>query len=180
MTDLERDDFIPLGKISKPHGIRGEVKIYPYSGSPEQFVDAYKHVYMAVDKQGPLVEQTIERARIQGKLVLAKFANCSDRAAAEHIVGLEVFVHKNNLPELGENEFYLHELVGKEIVDTSGTLLGVSNRILTTSGRDLLIVQNRGRKYMVPIVGDFIQSIDNKRVVLDLPPGLLDINNQAG
>ncbi len=180
MSDLERDDFIPLGKISKPHGIRGEVKIYPYSGSPEQFVDAYKHIYMAVDEQGPLVELTIERSRIQGKLVLAKFKNYSDRAAAEHIVGREVFVHKNNLPDLSEDEFYLHELVGKELVDTSGATLGVSNWILTTSGQDLLIVQNRGREYMVPIVGDFIQSIDNKKIVVDLPPGLLDINNQAG
>ena len=177
MADLERDDLIPLGKISKPHGIRGEVKIYPYSGSPEQFVAAYRHVYMTVDSQGPLIEQTIERARVQGKLVLVKFEDCTDRTAAEHIVGREVFVHKNDLPELGEEEFYLHQLEGKELVDTSGAFLGVSSRILTSGGQDLLIVNNHGREYMVPIAGDFIQSIDNDRVVLDLPPGLLDIND---
>ncbi|HHL33498.1 MAG TPA: 16S rRNA processing protein RimM [Desulfobulbaceae bacterium] len=177
MADLTGDDFVPLGKITKPHGIRGEVKIYPYSGSPEQFVGAYGHVHIAADDQGPLIEQTIERARIQGKQVLAKFTNCSDRAAAEHIVGREVFVRKDNLPELDENEFYLHELEGKELVDVSGAFLGISSRILTTGGQDLLIVQNKGREFMVPIVGAFIQSIDNDRVVLDLPPGLLDIND---
>jgi len=177
MTGLERDDFILLGKITKPHGIRGEVKIYPYSGSPEQFVQAYQHVYMAAGNRDSLIEQKIERARIQGKQVLVKFANCADRTAAEHIVGLEVFVHKDHLPELGEDEFYLHELEGKKLVDGSGAFLGVSSRIMTTGGHDLLIVRNRGREYMVPIVGAFIQSIDHDQVVLDLPPGLLDIND---
>jgi len=177
MADLERDDFIPLGKITKPHGIRGEVKIYPYSGNPEQFVGAYRHVYMAAGNQGPLIEQTIERARVQGKQVLAKFKNCLDRTAAEHFVGREVFVQKDNLPEIGEDEFYLHELEGKELVDISGAFLGISSHILTSGGQDLLIVHNQGREYMVPVVGEFIKFIDTDRVVLDLPPGLLDIND---
>lgn len=177
MVDRAGGDFIPLGKISKPHGIRGEVKIYPYSGSPQQFVSAYNHVYMGGGDQGQLIEQRIERARVQGKQVLVKFAGCGDRTAAERMAGREVFVHKDDLPEPGGDEFYLHQLVGKDLVDPAGALLGVANRIMTSGGQDLLIVNSHGREFMVPVVGAFIQSIDDDRVVLDLPPGLLDIND---
>ena len=177
MVDREGDDFIPLGKISKAHGIRGEVKIYPYSGSPEQFVSAYNHVYMAGTDADQLIELGIERSRIQGKQVLVKFVDCGDRTTAEQMAGKEVFVHKDDLPEPGRDEFYLHQLVGKDLVDPAGELLGVSSRILTSGGQDLLIVNSRGREFMVPVVGAFIKSIEQDRVVLDLPPGLLDIND---
>ncbi len=177
MVDRKGDDFIPLGKISKPHGIRGEVKIYPYSGSPEQFVSAYNHVYMAGPGPARLIEQRIERARVQGKQVLVKFVDCGDRTTAEQMAGKEVFVHKDDLPEPGRDEFYLHQLVGKDLVDPAGSFLGVANRVMTSGGQDLLIVNSHGREFMVPVVGAFIQSIDEDRVVLDLPPGLLEIND---
>jgi len=171
------DEYILLGKITKPHGIRGEVKIYPYSGNAEQFVASYTSVYLASDGEAAPVEYTIERSRVQGRQVLVCFKNCTDRNTAEKLTGREVYVLKGDLPELDEKEFYLHQLEGKRIVDKEGTALGVSRRILTGGGQDILIIDNQGREYMVPIVGAFIRHIGGKEVVLDLPPGLLDIND---
>lgn len=176
MTGRAQDDFILVGKISKPHGIGGEVKIFPYSGNPAEFVADYNRLYLSAGNKEPLVAYTIEKARVHGKQILVRLNNCRDRTAAENISGQEVYVPVEDLPELHEDEFYLHQLENKQLVDESGDSLGVSSRILVTDGQDLLIVQHQGKEYMVPIVGTFIKAIDDDKVVVELPPGLIDIN----
>lgn len=169
-------ELIPVGKVSKAHGIRGEIKIYPYSGDPEQFSSSYQRIFLSGDKDRMPVSYDVERSRVQGRQVLLKLENCSTRTEAESLTGQQVYVPVNDLPKLGENEFYLHELEGRQLVDTAGTLLGYATRVIETSGHDLLVVQQEGKEYLVPVVGDFIVNIEKDRVVLDLPPGLLEIN----
>lgn len=176
MTGGKKDDFILLGKVSKAHGIRGEVKIYPYSGYPEQFAATYRHLYLSTDKESSPVRYEVEHARVQGKQVLVKFESCPDRATAEQFAGFPVYARAEDLTEPTEGEFYLHELEDKEVVDELGNMLGFSSRILSAGAQDLLVVQHEGKEYMVPIVGDFIVAIEKERVVLDLPPGLMEIN----
>ncbi|HHD56415.1 MAG TPA: 16S rRNA processing protein RimM, partial [Desulfobulbaceae bacterium] len=172
----KKDDFILLGKVSKAHGIRGEVKIYPYSGHPEQFAAVYRRLYLAMDKESPPVLYEVEHSRVQGKQVLIKLANCLDRTAAEQLAGFLVYAQSQDLPKLSKEEFYLHELEGKELMDTAGNVLGFSSHIITAGAQDLLLVRHGDKEYMVPIVRDFIVAIEKERVVLDLPPGLMEIN----
>jgi len=172
----KKDEFILLGKISKAHGIRGEVKIFPYSGHPEQFAAAYRRLYLAADKESSPALYEVEHSRVQGKQVLVKLADCPDRTAAEQLAGFFVYAQSQDLPKLSKEEFYLRELEGKELIDTAGNRIGFSSHIIAAGAQDLLIVRHGGKEYMVPIVRDFIVAIEKKRVVLDLPPGLMEIN----
>ncbi|MCF6187145.1 MAG: ribosome maturation factor RimM [Desulfobulbaceae bacterium] len=170
------EELVLVGKVSKAHGIRGEIKVYPYSGNPEQFAAAYHSILLSSDAESVPVACVVEKARVQGKQVLLKLENCSDRTAAELLVGQLVYVPEEDLPELAEDEFYLQELQGKEVVDISGNLLGRSSHIIDTGAQDLLVILRAGKEYLIPVVGDFIVAIEEERVVLDLPPGLMEIN----
>jgi len=172
----KKDDFILLGNVSKAHGIRGEVKIYPYSDHPEQFASAYRHLYLSADKENTPVRYEVKQSRVQGRQILVLFENCGDRTSAEQLAGFLVYAMAEDLPELSAGEFYLHELEGKEMVDESGNVLGFSSHILHAGAQDILVVRHTGKEYMIPVVRDFIVAVDRERVVVDLPPGLMDIN----
>lgn len=167
-------DFILLGKITKPHGIRGEVKIHPYSGQPENFLD-YRKIYLS----GPDQERapyTIERARAQGKTVVLKLSGCEDRSAAEVLADHEVWLERDDLPELQEDEYYWADLENREVRTEDGLELGRVTGILDTGAHDILSVTGRGHEYLIPIREEFVVRIDDHEVVLRLPPGLLEIN----
>jgi len=176
MADTSAGELIVVGKVSKPHGIRGELKIYPYSGQPDFFAASYRRLFLQCGSGQDPVEFTVERSRVQGKQVLVALRECRDRNMAETLAGCEVHVARDDLPPLEENEFYLHELVGKQLVDQDGRRLGVGKRIMATGAQDQLVVEQDGRRFLVPIVGDFIVAVEDDRVVLDLPPGLMEIN----
>ncbi len=177
MRRSAENDVIAVGKVSKPHGIRGELKIYPYSGQPEQFAASYEQLYLQCDGQlESLSCYTVERARVQGKQVLVALKECRDRTKAESLAGCEVYVAREDLPPLDEQEYYLHELIDKQLVDQDGSTLGTGKRIMTAGAQDQLVVEQDGREYLVPIVSAFIVGVEEDRVVLDLPPGLVELN----
>jgi 16S rRNA processing protein RimM len=176
MADNELEGLILVGKVSKAHGIRGEIKVYPYSGNPEQFAKSYRQLYLTADASASPQAYTVEQARVQGGQVLLKLESCSDRTFAETLKEYQVYAHSDNLPELDDDEFYLRTLEGKKMVDTSGKVLGTCSHFIDTGGQDLLVMEQNGKEYLIPVAGEFIVEIGEKQVVLDLPPGLLEIN----
>jgi 16S rRNA processing protein RimM len=170
-------DFILLGKVTKPHGIRGEVKVYPYSEQPENFL-AYRKVFVASGSGDEWIPYSIEKSRVQGKLVLLKLSGCSTRNAAEELVGMEIQLHRDELPEPADNEYYWLDFEGKQAVTDKGRILGRVTGIITTGAHDILAVSGDRQEYLIPVQESFIVRYDKNRVVLSLPPGLLDINKK--
>jgi len=167
--------YILLGKVAKPHGIRGEIKIYPYSGQPENFYD-YHEVFLLRDTGCDLIAYNVEKCRVQGKFVLLKLTGCSARKDAELLVGSEIWLRRRDLPELGGAEYYWLELEGKQAITEDGRLLGKITGIYGTGAHDIISVTGHGREYLIPIHEEFIVRLDKSEVILKLPPGLLDIN----
>ncbi len=170
--------FILIGKITKPHGLRGEVKIFPFSGDPDSFIAHYPSLHLARDEQETknFLSSRVEKARVQGKQVIVRLDLCADRNRAEQFAGFFVFVQECDLPKLPDDEFYLYELIGKQIIDTNGNLIGIVDRILEAGSQELLVLNCQGREVLIPPVSDFIVTMEEDRIIVDLPPGLLDIN----
>lgn len=169
--------FILLGRITKPHGIRGEVKVYPFSGEPQTFLQ-YGEILLAPENSEERVPYKIDNARVQGRHVLVQFDGCVSRTDAENLVGRMIWLDRRDLPEPGEDEFYLADLEGKKIVTREGKELGEVSGVLATPGQDILAVTGTGAEYLVPVHRSYFVSIGEDQVVLDLPPGLLDINRK--
>jgi 16S rRNA processing protein RimM len=179
MTSAGTDtgDFVLLGKVTKPHGIRGEVKVYPYSGQPENFLN-YREVFFALSEDDNWIPYTIEKSRVQGNQVLLKLKNCTTRSGAEELVGREIWLDRQDLPELEDDEYYWFDFVGKGVVTDDGNELGKVTGVLETGAHGILVVTDKNQEYLIPVINTFIVRVDDKEVVLKLPTGLLEINRK--
>jgi len=174
VEDLE--DFVPLGRITKAHSIRGEIKVFPFSGSPETMLHYSELLLVSKDCATPTTYR-IERARVQKNAVLLRLEGCNDRNAAEDLVRSQVYVHKDALPEPDPDEFYLRDLEGKLLKTTEGQAVGRITGFLANSAQDLLCVQGDEEEYLIPLIPEFLHAVDEDEVTVSLPPGLLEINS---
>ncbi len=168
-------DLVLLGKVTKPHGIRGEIKVYPLSGVPENFLQ-YSQVLLAPDEETVPRPYTIKRARVQKNTVLLQLEECLTRNQAEELVHFLLYLYEDDLPEPDPGEFYLRDLEGKQVVTQQGEILGTVQGILQQGVQDIARVTNGRKEYLIPLVPEFFVALDDNQVTVSLPPGLLDIN----
>ncbi len=172
----EPDGFVVAGVVLKAHGLRGEVKVRPFTQSLDSLT-RYRQVYLGGKEAAALTPQTCELARVSGASVILRLAGCTDRDGAERLVNQLVWLSVADLPPVGEGEYYLHTLVGKRAETTDGQVLGTVTAIIGTGGQDILVIRNGADEVLAPAVREFVREIGEERVVLDLPPGLLEIND---
>lgn len=172
----QEDHYVLLAKIVKPHGVRGELKVLPFTASP-QGLENYARLFLSADEGASFVAVTPLKIRSQGKFVLLQLKECLDRTMAESLTGRGIWVDAAQLPSIAEDEFYLHALEGKEVSTDDGQVLGVVTRVLIGGAQDLLTVQGHDKEYLIPLVPEFMVKQEAQQIVLSLPPGLLEINN---
>ena len=174
-------DEVVVGRIGRPHGIRGEVSVELWTDEPERrFADGAVLLARA-PAGGPVPShRTLAVAATrwhQGRL-LVRFAELVDRTAAEGARGLDLFtrVAPDERPEDPE-EFYDHQLIGLSVVTTDGAGVGVVSEVMHSGAQDLLVVRREGREdALVPFVSALVPEVDLERrqlVVADRP-GLLE------
>ncbi|WP_139981976.1 ribosome maturation factor RimM [Nocardioides litoris] len=174
MEELE----VVVGRIGKPHGIRGEVTVDVRSDEPDRrYADGA--VLRAEAPRGSAFAHralTVDRTRWHQQTLLVTFAELTDRTAAEGARGvvLHAMVAADETPEDPE-EFYDHQLVGLTVHDVDGTLLGEVTG-LVHGAQDLLQVRSvDGRDTLVPFVAALVPEVDvaGGRVVVADRPGLV-------
>lgn len=168
-----------VGRIGKPHGIRGEVTVDVRTDEPDRrFADG---AVLAAEPprgaSGVPARFTVTRTRWHQGVLLARFDEITDRNAAEAARGtlLRVQVAADERPEDPE-EFYDHQLVGLAVVDTDGTALGTLTKVVHGAAQDLLTVRTPdGRDALVPFVAALVPEVDlaGGRVVVADRPGLV-------
>ena len=161
---------VEIGMITAPLGIKGEVKVKSYAEDPSRFRKIrniglkLKHI----SGKESLTEYEIERARIQGGMVVLKLAGVDDRDAAELLRQAEVYMDSDDLEELPEGEHYIRDLLGLDVVSfDTGEKLGILSDVLTDRPQDIFVVRKEdGSEFMVPSVPEFIRDIDEKKGVI--------------
>ena len=173
------DDFVKVGEIVKPHGIRGEVKVYSYSGQPENF-KLYKSIVLQEREGSRKAIYEVLRSRPQGKLAILQLEGVISREAAEALQGSTLWLKKTDFPELASGEYYWHQLIGLQVCTESGRELGKVAGLFTTGAHDVLVVKGEGREYLIPVKEEMIKEIDEPKGRLSItpPPGLLEVNEE--
>ena len=165
----ERRERREVGRIVKAHGIKGEVSVDPISPLAERFAPGV--VLHAGDRTFVVVTARPH----QGRLLIG-FEGIVDRTTAEGLRG--TVLTADPLPgedddgdgRLGDDEVWVHDLVGAEVVDTAGVVLGRCTAVVENPASDLLELESGA---LIPLV--FHVEHGDGRVVVDPPPGLLDL-----
>ena len=169
--------LLVVGRIIRPHGIRGEVAVEVRTDDPELRFVPGSVLQTDPEQAGPL---TVSAARHHSGRLLVTFAGIEDRGQADPLRGTLLLVDSAGLadPEDPE-EFRDHQLIGLAAVTTTGEHVGVVADVLH-HGQDLLVVAGEGRRrgadMLVPFVAAIVPAVDIAagRLVIDPPPGLLD------
>ena len=162
MADTE---FFTIGHIVAPHGVRGDVRIYPDTDFPERFLEM-KYAYI----DG--VKYAVKEARFHKRVVLVKFDGIDDRNGAASLVKKEIQIPRMELMPLAEGQYYIFDIIGCSVFDKNGNLLGEVTDILRTGSNDVYVVTGEdGNEVLLAVIPDVILSVDvgAKKIIADPP-----------
>jgi len=168
---------IILGEIVKPHGIKGAVKVKSHAESPEIFL-ASSHLKLR-RKDGTRRDVTVTRGGDMGNRLILKLDGIDSREDAETLIGFSIVIDTDDLPATEEDEYYWHDLIDMEVLDSKGRRYGYIKRILPTGSNDVYIaIDDEGRETLIPATHDAVLdvSITQKRMIID-PTALSDDTN---
>ena len=177
---FSEQDWLLVGEIVSPQGLKGKIRINPKSDFPERFTKPGPR-WIQNKSEEPLEIQLINGNKIPGKSIyVVAFDGINNRDLAESLVGYKLLVPINNRPKLDSNEFHLLDLIGLEVKleEKSNSLGTVKN--LMRAGNDLLEIQTtEGKKVLIPFVKEIVPNVYLSKgwIQLTPPPGLLDIEN---
>lgn len=134
---LEQHKRITMGRIGRPYGIKGWVKLISYTDPQDNILD-FRHLYGRI--AGSWKEIEMDEAKPHGKGLIAHFAGYDDPDVVRELTGVELAVSVDDLPQLDPEDFYWYELTGMRVVTTAGQTLGLVSKLLETGANDVLVV----------------------------------------
>jgi 16S rRNA processing protein RimM len=162
-------EFLIVGHILAPWGIKGEVKVEVVTDFPERFAPR-KVVYLN-NRQ-----LEIESCRPHKQHLVVKLATIDSVDDAEKLRGQDLTIPRSELYHLPEGQYYAFQLIGLDVVTTEGKRVGRISDIMTTASNDVYIVEGKKGEILIPAIEDVVKSIDLKkgRMVIEAIKGLLD------
>lgn len=160
---------IAIGEVIRPHGVRGEVRVKPFTAHPERFL-SLEQVYVGG------VRRRVRGARLAGGEVILSLEEADTRDQAAALRGQLLEVDPEEVFPLPEGEYYWFQLRGLRVVTPDGREAGTVVDVEAYPAHDLLVVERGGRRFLVPAVRDLVREVDlagGFLVVNDIP-GLLE------
>ena len=145
-----------MGRIAAPFGVKGWVKVQPFSDDPGALMDFESWRVGRGEQQKHF---SVEAIQDHGKALVAKLAGVDERDAAYALRGQEISVAKHDLPPPEENEFYWSDLIGLKVVNREGVELGTVDSLMESGANDLLVVKGK-REHLIPFVAAFVGAVD--------------------
>ncbi|MEM7607883.1 MAG: ribosome maturation factor RimM [Myxococcota bacterium] len=163
-------DAVALGKVTRPHGVRGQVRVYPYNRDSK----LWKNLIEVFVVQGSQTQAlAVRSASVGPKFVILNLEGVAGHDKADALRGAEVFVPREALPDLKQDEYYYADLPGMRVVDESGQVLGEALRVLNYPAVDCLEVRGtEGGIREVPLQRPWLRDVGDAVVVRewdDLP-----------
>lgn len=155
---LNKDDMFRIGVITEPHGVSGEVKVFPTTDEPGR-MGRLKVVYM--EQKGELIPLHPLGARPQKNLMIMKFQEFEDRDAVERLRKCELFITRDNAVKLRRDEYYISDLIGLSCVDEDNNKVGILSEVYETGANDVYeITKDDGSKVLLPAIKQCILDVD--------------------
>ncbi|MBW1710113.1 MAG: 16S rRNA processing protein RimM [Deltaproteobacteria bacterium] len=168
------DDLVTIGRVTRTHGVRGEMRVLPFTESVNAF-ECYDRLYFRVPDEAEMLIR-ITSVRPHKNFVLLKLEGVFTLEAAKELVGAEVLIPRSWLPSLDSDEYYWTDLIGLIVTDEEGRKLGRVKNLLSTGADDLLVLEWENKEILLPFREEIVLSIDLEAgsITAAPSPGLLD------
>ena len=162
-----------VGQVLKPQGIKGEIKVKSVSPDPKRF-KTLKKIYIQKEN---LETYSIESVRISNKFVFLKLSEINNREDTEKLRGCDILIEESDLINLLPGEYFIHDLIGCQVITEEGLKLGELIDVSQYSSNDVYVVKNEaGKELLIPATKEVIKQVDivQKKIIVNLLEGLLD------
>jgi 16S rRNA processing protein RimM len=171
---MKIEDCFEFGYVAKVHGYKGEVVLVLDVDDPS----AYKTLdSVFVQLKGKLVPYFVSALRLQGDKATVKLEDVDSQEAAQALVGNALFLPLSKLPQLAEDQFYYHDIIGYRLVDATLGALGEVTDMYELPQQTVIAMNYQGKEVLVPVSDEIVRKANHARKELEvnLPEGLLDI-----
>lgn len=177
MNNLAEDtpQLIAIGRISGAHGVKGQIRLHSYSGNIDT-LQAMHDVQLMLPDRSIAQFELLKAVNHSGKVLLS-LAGINSANDVDRLIGAELMVMQDQLPELADDEFYWQDLIGLTVVTDTGFCLGRISKIMETGANDVYLVEGKEKEYLIPAISEVVKNIDLCKKVMTIVPlhGLLDL-----
>jgi 16S rRNA processing protein RimM len=165
-----------VAKIGAAHGVRGEVRLWPYTQDP-----------MAIAAYGPLETEDgrgtfeIESVRAGKDHLIARLKGVDDRNAAERLTNVELYVPRDRLPPVANDEFYYSDLIGLDVMNEKGEQIGTVHAVHNFGAGDVIEITplGSGETVMLPFTETTVPAVDlEKKQIVVVPPAVTEAREE--
>ncbi len=168
-------ELLPLGRISKPYGLHGEVRVVLYSGNLDSISKLNRFFIYKGEDENP-VELKISNLRIKNNTTIVGLEGINTIEEALGIRGSIVMVDKSDLPEPKKDEYYWFQLIGLNVVTTEGNFIGTVKNLIDRELQSVLVVENNKKEFLIPMVDTIVRGVEleESEVIITPIEGLFD------
>ena len=169
----ERPEYLSIGIISKPHGVKGGLVVIPITDEIEQFETMQE--ISVLDREGGRKNFSIEWIKINSQKIILKLEGIDDRNQAITLKGLYLDKYFDKDYNLPQDEYYIFDLIGLKVRTAENLCIGEVIDVLTLPANDVYVVKDGSKEYLIPAIKDVIKKIDLEEEFILIEPidGLL-------
>ena len=176
MSRVSSEKLLPVGKVIKPHGVKGLIKVWSYARSADSFLHSGS-VFLKPDHQ-EYIELCVLDVTPHKNVFLLSFKGIDTYEKADNLRGAQVLVRKDHLKRNSKDEYFWFELIGLDVYLDTGEHLGILKEIIPTGSNDVYAVRLNESEFLIPAIHEVIRKIDidNGKMIISAMEGLLDLN----
>lgn len=155
----KNQELIVVGKFGRVQGLDGFIRVVSFT-EPKENILNYLPWHIKVNN-GMQISKPIAIKK-SAKFDLVKIAGFEDRDQAHALTNTEISIEKSLLPQLQDDEYYWHDIIGMSVINTENIILGKVEDIIATGSNDVLVV-NGGKRHLIPYINDYVINIDKEK-----------------
>ena len=173
---MEKNGFVPIGKIVGAHGVKGNIKVYSYAESLSVFNPG--SLILLITPKGFEKTYKIEWVKPHGRLTLLSLKGVENRNSVESLIGSVFFIERARLPEAEDGSYYWVDIIGISVFTADDEYIGRVESIIPTGSNDVFVVKSPNKAHdseiLIPAIESVILEIDleHKTMRVNLPEGL--------
>lgn len=168
------DDKLRVGVYTNTHGVHGEIKVWPTTDDISRF---HKGLPLFLDVPGKQIPLVVEHVKTFKNMVILKFEGIDSINDIEKYKGHDLLVSREHAIPLEEDEYFICDAIGSDVVTEEGEKLGVLKDVIQTGANDVFVITlTGGREVLFPVIPDCVKDIDTdgKKITVHVMKGLLD------